>query len=56
VFFAKELSASSVVRQREGYTKPGLMDTPLRYLIRNPEKEAETYTPEWIKHPIVVGW
>jgi Holliday junction resolvasome RuvABC endonuclease subunit len=33
----------------ESYRPYGLLDIPNFYLIRNPEKEAEIYTPEWLK-------
>jgi Holliday junction resolvasome RuvABC endonuclease subunit len=34
---------------KKGWKPTGLMDLPYSYLIRNPAKEAETYTPEWAK-------
>jgi Holliday junction resolvasome RuvABC endonuclease subunit len=34
---------------KKGWKPAGLMDTPHRYLIRNYDKEPETYTPEWLK-------
>ena len=60
IFIAKRPRPGTMLDQK-GWRPNGLLDRPYNYLIRNPEKEAETYTPEWqrsqdiVKDVIYVG-
>jgi len=48
ILMAKGPPAGSML-DKKGWQLNGLLDRPYNYLIRNPEREASTYTPEWQK-------